>query len=240
VEQYEGTQAIACTWTGTRIPYTFTRRVLVTSDGAVITDYGVRNDGNDRMPFVWSSYPMFALTPQTHLILPEGARLRVYTTQGIALGTNRTEHKWPYVRTGALQADLSHPAIVARRYACKLFLDMPLPHGTTQGRAAIREGLDQLEVTFDSREVPHLGLWINHHGVAAPKRGEAYCNLSLAPCLGTPDTLTEALGDWKGAQWLDPGATREWRLTWRGRRLVGEEDTPANGVPLVDSKRGTP
>ncbi len=230
VEPYEGTQAIAATWNGTKIPYAFTRRVLVTADGAVVMDYAVRNDGKERMPFIWSSYPLFALTPQTHLILPEGARLRVYGAHGVALGTTRTEHKWPFVRTGALQADLSHPAVVGKRFACKLFLDMP--HG--QGRAAIREGLDQLEVTFDSKQVPNLGLWINRNGWTPLKRGDAYCNLSLAPCLGAPDTLTEALGDWKGAIWLEPGATKEWRLTWRGRRLIGEADTPSRGSQVIE------
>ena len=230
VEPYEGTQAIVATWGGTKIPYAFTRRVLVTSDGAVVMDYAVRNDGKERMPFIWSAYPLFALTPQTHLILPEGARLRVYGSHGIALGTTRTEHKWPYVRTGALQADLSHPAVVGKRFACKLFLDMP--HG--QGRAAIREGLDQLEVTFDSKQVPYVGLWINRNGWTPLKRGDAYCNVSLAPCVGAPDTLTEALGDWKGAQWLEPGAMREWRLTWRGRRLIGEADTPSRGSQTIE------
>lgn len=231
VEQYEGTQAIVSTWAGTRIHYSFTRRILVTPDGAVIIDYAVRNDGRDRMPFIWSSYPLFALTPQTHLILPEGARLRVYGTHGIALGTTRTEHKWPFVRTGALQADLSHPAVVAKRFACKLFVDMPV---TQEGRAAIREGLEQLEVTFDPEEVPHLGLWINRNGWTPLKRSEAYCNISLAPSVGAPDTLTEALGDWKGAFWIEPGATKEWRLTWRGRRLIGESDTPSRGSTAIE------
>lgn len=229
VEQYEGTQAIVSTWIGTRIPYAFTRRILVTHDGGVVIDYAVRNEGRDRLPFVWSSHPLFALTPETHLILPEGARVRVYSTHGIALGTTRTEHKWPFVRTGALQADLSHPAMVAKKYACKVFLD--IPRGA--GRAAVREGLNQLEVTFDSAEVPHLGLWINRNGWTPLKRGEPYCNISLQPSLGAPDSLTEALGDWKGAQWIEPGGTREWRLTWRGRRLIGEADTPSRGSEQV-------
>jgi galactose mutarotase-like enzyme len=234
VEPYEGTQAIVSTWGGTKIPYAFTRRILVTADGAVVMDYAVRNDGKERMPFVWSSYPLFALTPQTHLILPEGSRLRVYGSQGVALGTTRTEHKWPYVRTGALQADLSHPANVAKRYACKLFLDMP----QSQGRAAIREGLDQLEVTFDPRQVPNVGLWINRNSWTPLKRGDAYCNISLAPCVGAPDTLTEALGDWKGAHWVEPGGVKEWRLTWRGRRLIGEADTPSRGSPTIEQEGG--
>ncbi|MGQ0539816.1 MAG: hypothetical protein ACT4R6_12775 [Gemmatimonadaceae bacterium] len=232
VETDNAGQAIVATWSGSRIPYAFTRRVRVTAQGDVIMDYAVRNDGRERLPFVWSSHPLFPLTAQTHLILPEGARVRVYATHGIALGTTRTEHKWPYVRTGALQADLSHPANVAKKYACKVFLDMSL------GRAAIREGLEQLEVTFDPREVPFLGLWINYHGWTPFRRGAPYCNVALEPCVGAPDTLTEALGDWKGAQWIDPGAVKRWRLTWRGRRLIGESDTPAQGSPAQRNTGG--
>lgn len=90
-------------------------------------------------------------------------------------------------------------------------------------------------MTFDSKQVPNLGLWINRNGWTPLKRGDAYCNLSLAPCLGAPDTLTEALGDWKGAIWLEPGATKEWRLTWRGRRLIGEVDTPSRGSSAIEA-----
>jgi hypothetical protein len=40
-------------------------------------------------------------------------------------------------------------------------------------------------------------------------------HLAIGPASGAPDSLTEALGSWKGAQWLEPGETKEWTVTWR-------------------------
>jgi hypothetical protein len=39
-------------------------------------------------------------------------------------------------------------------------------------------------------------------------------NLSIGPSSGAPDSLTEALGPWKSASWLEPGETKEWTVTW--------------------------
>jgi galactose mutarotase-like enzyme len=104
---------------------------------------------------------------------------------------------------------LSNPFAVAKRYACKLFLEM------REGHAAVIEDGVRLEVTFDTAEVPNFGLWINRGGWTPFKRGKAYSNLAFEPCIGAPDTLEEALGAWKSAQWIDPGASYRWWLRWR-------------------------
>jgi galactose mutarotase-like enzyme len=44
--------------------------------------------------------------------------------------------------------------------------------------------------------------------------------MAFEPCIGAPDSLTEAIGGWKSAAWLEPGETREWTLTWQGRRVL--------------------
>jgi hypothetical protein len=79
-------------------------------------------------------------------------------------------------------------AAVAKRYACKVFLEM------RDGTAAVIEDGLRLELTFAIDEIPHIGLWINHGGWSPTKRMKPYQNFALQPCIGAPDTLEEALG----------------------------------------------
>ncbi|MEO7963071.1 MAG: hypothetical protein ABIT38_04085 [Gemmatimonadaceae bacterium] len=216
----EGQRAVL-TWRGGRLPYRFQRDVRVLPTGVVHMDYAVVNDGNERLPFVWSAHPLFPMTQETRLILPDGARLRVFARHEIELGEVRSEHRWPVVRGGGKAHDFSNPYAVAKRYACKLFLDMP------EGEATLREGDTELTVRFQSPDVPHFGVWLNKRGWTPFRREEPYMNLAFEPCIGAPDTLSDALGDWKSASWLEPGQERRWSLEWSARRV--EQTTGSNG-----------
>ncbi len=207
-------QSAVLTWQGGRLPYRLQRDLRVTPTGVVQMEYAVINDGNERLPFVWSSHPLFPMTPHTRLVLPEGARLRVFARHEIELGEVRSEHRWPAVRGGGKAHDFSHPYAVAKRYACKLFVDMPT------GEATLREGEHELTVNFSTDEVTHFGVWLNKRGWTPFRREEPYINLGFEPCIGAPDTLSDALGDWKSASWLEPGEERRWSLTWSARKVV--------------------
>lgn len=208
----EGHQA-TMTWRGVRLPYRFQRSIRVDADGVVHLAYAVANDGAERLPWIWSSHPLFPMTPHTRLILPEGGRLRVYAQHAIELGAVRSEHRWPYVRGSGKVHDFTVPFGVAKRYACKLFLD------TLDGAATLREGDVELSVHFDPREVTHFGLWLNKRGWTPFRREDPYLNLAFEPCIGAPDTLSDALGDWKSVQWLEPGGEHRWSMAWSARRV---------------------
>jgi galactose mutarotase-like enzyme len=193
-------------WLGRRMAYRFAREVSVTSDGAVTMRYEVTNTGAERLPFLWSAHPLLSLTPDTHIELPSGSRLRVAAQHGIDLTLMGSDARWPRLRTTSGEADLSHPDSVARRYACKVFVDL------TAGHAAVVERDTRLDVEFDAREVPNFGLWINK-GEWGPKRAR-YTNVGFEPCIGAPDLLSEAIGAWQSAHWLAPDETRRWSLRW--------------------------
>jgi galactose mutarotase-like enzyme len=200
----------ATRWLGRRMPYRFERIVRMAPAGEVEMRYAVTNDGKVKLPFLWSSHPLLPLTPETHIILPEGAPVRVYQQHGIELfGGGGASHRWPRFRLAKKIVDMSRPDGVKKAYACKLFLE------GLAGTAAVEEGSHRLEVRFDAAEVPNFGLWINRHGWTPFKGKKPYLNMGFEPCIGAPDTLSEALGTWKGAHWLAPGETRRWTLVWR-------------------------
>lgn len=222
----DGQRAIL-TWSGSRLPYRIQRSIRLSPSGDLHMEYAAVNDGAERIPFLWSAHPLFPMTPHTRIGLPDGARMRVFTKHEIELSEVRSEHQWPFVRGGGKLHDFVVPFAVAKHYACKLFLDMP------EGRATLREGELELSVTFDSSEVTHFGLWLNKRAWTPFRREEPYLNLAFEPCIGAPDTLSEALGDWKSAVWLEPGEERRWELTWSARRIVAQEpdSLPSDAEP---------
>jgi galactose mutarotase-like enzyme len=221
VETRSDGQRVACTWEGRRLPYVFTRVVQVTGTGAVVMRYAVKNTGADPLPFIWSARPALPMTPATRLDLPVGARVRVWSFQGEALRGLAPEFRWPHARLERRIADLSQPDLVGRHYSCKLFLELPPGAGVV----AVEEGAVRLEVEFDERSVPNLGLLLNKRERSAFSRVKPDHHLALEPCIGAPDSLADALGPWQAAHWLEAGETREWMLTWRavpvGRRSMG-------------------
>ena len=218
VRTHSAGQRVRCRWTGVRLPYHFEREVQVDAAGVVHLHYALTNDGHDKMPFVWAAHPLFPLTDDTRVVLPEGSRLRVFARHGIELGEVRSEHQWPHVRGSGKVYDFVEPHDVARRYACKFFLDI------SDGTVALRQSQHELRFAWNVRDIPQVGMWINKRGWTPFRDEEAYLNLSIQPAIGAPDTLSEALGDWKSAAWIEPGATRRWSLSLSASKLGGDEE----------------
>ncbi len=213
-------QRATCTWTGQRLPYRFRRSVQITRAGELRVGYAVENTGADPLPFLWSSQPMLPLTDATRLDLPTGALVRVADSQGSALRGIAAECRWPNVRLATRIADLAYPAAIARRYACKLFVDLP----AAPVLLGVTEGPFRLDVRVDGREIPHVALSLNNGEVKTLPDGHAARNLALAPCIGAADTLTAAIKGGRHTQWIPVGGRRTWSVTWAARRL---DEAPA-------------
>jgi galactose mutarotase-like enzyme len=216
-----------CAWSGAALPYRFTRRITVHPEGWVAFAYSVTNMGGHRIPFLWSSHPVFPLTARTRIVLPEGARTRRWSQRGVDFGKAGAEHEWPLLSAGGAhkgeKVDLSRPFIATGGdYACKLFVDLPRREATI----VVEEGGARLEMHVHGREIPHVGISINRQsgpGAGARrgmwpfgKRARAASTIAIEPCLGAPESLSEALGKWDDAHWLEPGGTARWGMTWRG------------------------
>lgn len=215
-----------CTWHAAPLPLTLSRTVTVRPDGAVEFAYAATNIGAARAPFLWAAHPVLPLGDGTRLVLPPGARTRAWMADGIALDTGDASHAWPRVRAGERVIDVTRPASLGARFACTLFVELP----RTETVIAVQEGRTRLEMRVHGRELSHAGVWINR-GALAPterkrprlrlRRAATYSTLTIGPCLGAPESLADALGDWETARWIEPGATARWSMTWR---VVG--DTP--------------
>jgi galactose mutarotase-like enzyme len=96
-------------------------------------------------------------------------------------------------------------------WAVKLFGDVG-----ASGRMILTDprGGERLEIQVRAEEVPQVGIWINNRGWA-PQGLQPYSNLALEPAIGAPDSLEEAVRDWKTAQTLAPGEERSWGLEVR-------------------------
>ncbi len=202
------------TWRGATMPFRFRRIVRVESTGEVVMRYALKNEGSVRMPFIWAAHVLLPLTSSTRLALPIGEPVRLYRAAKIELGGTGSEHRWPIFRTAKEAIDLSRPAAVKRKFACKLFFE------TVPGVAAVEEAGDRLEVHFNPTDVPDFGVAINARGWSPKRKVPAYETIGLGPCIGAPDSLDEALGTWRRAHWLDAGKTRKWTLRWRAGRAA--------------------
>ena len=204
------------TWRGERMPYVLTRTARVSNNGTITLDYRVVNAGKEPIPFIWSAQPLFPLSAKTRIVLPEGTLVRVGMQERIDLGGSAREQRWPRLRMGDRLVDMSRPHGISSRFACKLFMEMP------REPVAIEEVGLRFEISADPAQVPNLGIWINRGGLPAAGRLRAPHTVGLHPSIGAPDSLADALGDWKSAHWIAPEESRDWRLTLRARALTGE------------------
>ena len=196
-----------CVWRGQRAGWRLERRVRVAPTGEIEMRYAATNESKTPLPYRWSTDALLPLTPETRLLVTEGTALRVGEAQGISIGGRGAEHRWPHVRLDKSIADLSRPARIARKYACRLYLQMK------DGRLGVEDEGLRLELAFDQSAVPALGLWLNHRGA---RMGEERSPdvLGVSPSNGMPDAFDERPGDGDRARVLKPGERREWSVTW--------------------------
>ncbi len=196
------------------VPAVFSRRVEIADpdgpdEGRVTFHYGVRSTGSDPFPFLWSAHPLLTAQPGTRIELPGVSRVRVASVLGRNDLTIDSEIDWPMEGTGF------HVMPPGEGWAVKLFAQSP-----AEGRAIVTDPLrgESLELQWDGRDVPWIGLWVNPGGFGP--EGAPHYTLAVEPCLAGPDALDRAVSDWRVAPILRPGEERSWRLTVIVREAV--------------------
>jgi galactose mutarotase-like enzyme len=209
VYDHAGGVTLAAAATGRLLPYEFHRELTVDPHEPVLRmRYRVRNTGSSSFPWIWCAHPLLNLQPGSALELPtmhQATIDAVHHMPGIERGDIVG---WP-AALGGESGRFVFPDEGA--WAMKLFGDVG-----ASGRMMVtdpRRG-ERLEMRVRPEEVPQVGIWINNRGWAPPGR-RPYYNLGLEPAIGAPDSLEQAVRDWKTAQTLAPGEERSWGLEVR-------------------------
>lgn len=204
----EGT-SLAGSATGMLFPYEFHRRVTLDPDEPVARfRYRLQHRGNMPFPWIWSSHPLLNVQPGSVLSLAGVSQVRVAAVHGRKDLQVDDIVSWP----GGIGGEADQFTFPQNGgWAVKVFGDVG--EGSRMVLTDPRRG-ERLEFAVRAEEVPQVGIWINCRGWA-PRGRSPYYNLALEPCIGAPDRLDLAVGEWHTAQTLHPGEVRDWGIEVR-------------------------
>jgi galactose mutarotase-like enzyme len=207
-EHADGT-TLTGTAQGTRLPYEFHREVtLVRGAPAVRFRYRLRHTGVAPFPWIWSAHPLLNVQPGTTLELPGVRQVKLDAVHGRDDLSRDDVVSWPGAIGGAPER-FTFPE--AGGWAVRLFGDLG-----RDGRMVLTDPHqgERLEILVDPVAVPQVRVGIDLGGPAPAERPPAYA-LALAPCIGAPDRLEDAVLAWGTAQMLAPGEERGWEVEVR-------------------------
>lgn len=190
---------------GILFPYTFEKSLRLTGQKLVI-NYKLTNLSAREWQYLWSAHPVFRLTGQVHLDLPEGTSIFVEGATNDDFVLNEPT-LWPKVKTKKSgDLNLSHIEPRDLNQAIKVFAG-PLAKGDM---ALVSEDDGILtSLSFSTESVPYLGIWINQGGIP-PKMPQYQC-LGLEPTTSPTDFLDKAIN--KGLAFtLGAYETKTWNL----------------------------
>jgi galactose mutarotase-like enzyme len=194
---------------GSVLPLRFDRKLKVQGETLQI-DYRVENAGDVKTPYLWSAHPLFCVDPNDAIVLPPSVQqVSVEASTRDRLGAKGSVYGWPIAEVkGNGKINLSQVGRVSDDTGDKLYTMAP-----TEGWAAIerkRVGL-RVEVGFDVKLSPYLGLWLCYGGWPEGKGNRQQC-VALEPCTAPEDSLALALEKGR-ARVLAPGQSSSWRMT---------------------------
>lgn len=168
---------------GVRFPYIFEKKIAIEDDALVIL-YKVENSSCADFPCFWSAHPIFNIKEGMRVLMPDHSKVVIDFSKNDRLGGYLGEISWPDpLDNSGNKVDLStfgpkSNGTADKIYACHV----------QNGYAALYdpESRDYLAFMFDTREVPHVGLWSN---IGGWPEGEPDYNCALEPCSGYPDRL---------------------------------------------------
>lgn len=163
------------------------RRTIQLAENIVQVSYTLENLSQTDEHFVWAFHPLLWIVSGDQIELGNGvSELLLESAVGIELGTRGTPCAWPSPQPGV---DLASLELGGEQRAAKFFTR---PLGGQDGWAKVFNPFDGsgLTFSFDTAQVPVLGLWLNRGG------WNNYHHLALEPGIGAPDPLDVAVEEW--------------------------------------------
>ncbi|AEJ19716.1 hypothetical protein [Gracilinema caldarium] len=182
-------------------PLKFSRTIRLMDEHTFLFDYVLENKGFEEEPFIWCIHPLKNIYEGDRLLLPEEVNsLRLDGGIGVLIARGDV-WKYPEPFSGT-RLDLCQVPGTGNELCVKGFAG-PLQHGW----AAIENQHtgDRLDLYWDPKLVPYLGLWINR-GLGG------FHHVALEPCTGIPDSLTIAAEKWKEIKTIQGGEQLGWSL----------------------------
>lgn len=202
---------------GTSLPLRF-ERTLQLEGGKLHLHYAVTNTSDARVPYGWSTHPLFAIFPYDRIVLPPSVtEIKAEASANGRLGAAGSSHPWPHT-VNALDGEPLDLSLVLDPLAGvgdKLVIPAPAEGWAAIERKTLRT---RLTLHYDAAEAPVLGLWLCYGGWPndpAAKKGYA---ASLEPCNLPVDSLAASLGE-GGGTYLQAGETTHWRLRLEVERV---------------------
>jgi hypothetical protein len=194
--------------TGFSLPLRF-RKTVQLEGSKLLLSYELQNMGGFPVNYLWSAHPGFAVEAGDRVVLPGSVdRVTVEWSAGGRLGAQGGIHSWPKTQTNAGRpTDLSVVGTVEEKVGDKLFASAPVEGWCALDR--IRLGR-RIEMHFDPRQAPYLGLWLAYAGWPEDRSPKQFC-VALEPCTAPTDSLAVSIRrGW--ATLLTPQAINRWQV----------------------------
>lgn len=200
---------------GFSLPLRFSK-TLSLEGGSLRVSYCVKNIGEDETSYIWSAHPLFAVEPGDRIVLP--ASVKEVTVEGSGkerLGTHGAKHSWPRATlANGEAADLALAAAISSGIGDKLFTTAPPEGWCALERVRLKQ---RIELHFDARELPYLGLWLCYGGWPEGRANRQQC-VALEPCFAEGDSLAAASSEDR-ARKIAPGGEDRWTMELRVTRV---------------------
>jgi galactose mutarotase-like enzyme len=195
---------------GFSLPLRFAKSLRL-EDNRLRIAYRVQNSGTDSVEYVWSAHPLFTVDAGDRIVLPSSVKEVIVEGGGGRLGPRGTKHPWPQTRAiNGEMSDLSIAGEITDEIGDKLFTAAPSEGWCAIDRISLKR---RIELHFDAREVPNLGLWICYGGWPENRANRQNC-VALEPCTTDGDSLTVAMTQGRARQ-IAPGREDRWTIELR-------------------------
>ena len=191
------------------------RKQLTLEDKTLRIAYTIENIGSTRQSFLYACHPLFAVSRGDRVLLPSEIReLRLDYSKGDRLGLSGSIIPWPVTHAGLRLdvADGPEAGTAEMLYSPRLREAVCGIYRKASGRV--------LEVSFDSKRLPYLGLWLCYGGWPGDGEAPLQYAVALEPTTSPYNTLAKAQQA-NAAISLKAGETYDWEI------LFGVRETHA-------------
>jgi galactose mutarotase-like enzyme len=192
---------------GEQLNYRFTKHIELEGSTIQIT-YELESLEEVPFEYMWSAHPLLDIAEGDQLILPEEiSEVVLNWASDPNVGDLRDRLAWPELLGNNSNIDFNNVQNKSFEFAVKLFSDR-----LTNGKAGFyRQQTDEtLLFSFDTEQVPFLGLWLCYGGWPTNRKEKEY-TLALEPCNARPDSLAEAC-KWGDQQQISPLSIKCWEV----------------------------